>query len=67
MLLGGLAGALVGLATLALIARVAPPDRRGRVFRLARRGQSADRIARHARVPQDAGRTLLSPGIGARR
>jgi hypothetical protein len=42
-------------------------DRRSRVWHLARRGVSLARIARTARVPQDAVRSLLTPGPGARR
>jgi hypothetical protein len=42
-------------------------DRRGRVFQMARRGLPTSRIARRTHVPQDAVRTLLTPGMGARR
>jgi hypothetical protein len=42
-------------------------DRRGRVFQMARRGLPTSRIAGRARVPQDAVRTLLTPGMGTRR
>jgi len=57
-------------ATLALTAAFMwnrSQDRRGLVFQMARRGLPATRIARRARVPQDAVRTLLTPGMGARR
>jgi hypothetical protein len=61
------AGALVGtLAALALVLSLRR-DRRGMVWQMARRGQSPARIARRTRVPQDAVRTLLTPGLGARR
>ncbi|HTR97192.1 MAG TPA: hypothetical protein VMH61_04770 [Candidatus Acidoferrales bacterium] len=64
-LLAALFAALVALAWIALTLR--PGHSRRRVFRLARGGQPAERIARLVRVPQDAVRTLLTPGLGVRR
>jgi hypothetical protein len=61
----GLAALLVALLVTLAWRRAGDP--RGRVFQMARRGLPAERIARHARVPQDAVRTLLTPGLGARR
>jgi hypothetical protein len=61
------AGALGGLATLALIAFALRRNPRARVYRMARNGHAAERIARRTHVPQDAVRTLLTPGLGARR
>jgi hypothetical protein len=61
------AGALAGIVAIALLAAGLRRDPRGHVWRLARRGQPLSRIARSARVPQDAVRTLLTPGIGSRR
>lgn len=55
------------LAMAALITWRMRGDRRGLVFQMARRGLPTSRIARHARVPQDAVRTLLTPGMGSRR
>jgi hypothetical protein len=52
--------------TLAIVWRLSS-DRRGRVFQMARRGVSTTRIAGRTRVPQDAVRTLLTPGMGVRR
>jgi len=62
-----IAGALAGLATLAVLLTLSRRDRHARVWRLARRGWSPARIAPRARVPQDAVRTLLTPGLGTRR
>jgi len=62
------AGVLAALAALAWLALSLRPGRsRDRVFRLARRGLPAAGIARSVRVPQDAVRTLLTPGLGVRR
>jgi hypothetical protein len=63
-------GGLVVAGVLALASAIAwrvRTDRRGRVFHMARRGLHISRIARRAHVPQDAVRTLLTPGMGARR
>jgi hypothetical protein len=62
-----LAGALGGLALLALLAMTLRRDARGRVWRMARDGRPTSRIARDARLAQDAVRVLLTPGLGARR
>ena len=61
------AGVLAGLLALAMLALALRRDRRGHVWQLARRGLTPARIAHAARVPQDAVRTLLTPGLGARR
>jgi hypothetical protein len=65
--LPALAGVLAGLLALVTLALSLRRDRRGHVWQLARRGFSPMRIARSTRVPQDAVRTLLTPGLGARR
>lgn len=57
--------ALVALP--ATFAYRAARDRRRAVCRMAGRGLSATRIARSAHMPQDAVRTLLSPGLGSGR
>jgi hypothetical protein len=67
VLVPALAGALVGLLALVVLGFALRRDRRGHVWQLARRGMSSARIACTARVPQDAVRTLLTPGLGARR
>lgn len=61
------AGVLVALLALASFGIALRQDRRGRVWQLARRGMTLPRIARTARVPQDAVRSLLTPGLGPRR
>lgn len=61
------AGALVTLLALVSFGLALRQDRRSRVWQLARRGMTLARIARTARVPQDAVRSLLTPGLGARR
>ena len=61
------AGALVALLALVAFGITLRQDRRSRVWQLARRGMTLARIARTARVPQDAVRSLLTPGLGARR
>jgi hypothetical protein len=65
-LLAGLVVATVLALASALVWRVRN-DRRGRVFQMARRGLPTARIARRVHVPQDAVRTLLTPGMGSRR
>jgi hypothetical protein len=62
-----IAGVLAGVLALAVLGLALRRDRRGHVWQLARRGMSSARIACTARVPQDAVRTLLTPGLGARR
>ena len=62
-----LAGALASLGALAALVTARRRDPRGTVWQLARRGLPPSRIAPRARVPQDAVRTLLTPGVGARR
>lgn len=61
---GTLAGLALGAGLLVLIGR---DGTRKRVFRLARQGRTTARIARDARLPQDAVRAMLTPGVGARR
>lgn len=63
---GSLAGLLLLSALVPLMRRL-PRDPRELVFQMARRGEPMALISRHARMPQDAVRTLLAPGIGARR
>ena len=65
--MGGALAGLVLLMSLARLARRAPRDPRSLVFRLAGRGEPMAFIARSARMPQDAVRTLLAPGVGSRR
>jgi hypothetical protein len=60
------AGALAGFGLVVALA-FARRDARGRVWRLARRGFTPAHIAPRTRVPQDAVRTLLTPGVGSRR
>jgi hypothetical protein len=62
-----LAGALAGLALLALLLAALRRDPRARVLQLARAGRSTRRIAREARLPEDAVRTLLAAGRSRRR
>lgn len=62
-----LAGVLAGLLVIAVSGLALRRDRRNRVWQLARRGMTLARIARTARVPQDAVRSLLTPGLIARR
>jgi len=64
---GGALAGLVLLTSAAWFAARAPQDPRSLVFRLARRGEPMALIARSARMPQDAVRTLLAPGVGSRR
>ncbi len=61
------AGAIAGLVAVVSLVAMLRRDPRGRVWALARAGHSPERIARRTRVPQDAVRTMLTPGVGARR
>jgi len=61
------AGVLAGLLVIAVLGLALRRDRRGRVWQLARRGMTLPRIARTARLPQDAVRSLLTPGLVVRR
>ena len=65
--LPAVAGGCAALLALVAFGTAMRRDRRGRVWQLARRGMSLARIARTARVPQDAVRSLLTPGLDARR
>jgi hypothetical protein len=65
--LPALAGVLAGALALLTFGLAFRRDRRGRVWQLARRGVPPSRIARTAGLPQDAVRTLLTPGLGSRR
>ena len=62
-----LAGVLAGLLVIAVLGLALRRDRRSRVWQLARRGTTLARIARTARIPQDAVRSLLAPGLVVRR
>lgn len=66
---GSLVGlfALTGLFWLVRRTHRSKRDTRSLVFSLARRGAPTAAIARSARVPQDAVRTMLAPGLDARR
>ena len=59
--------ALTGFFWLARRTHMARRDTRSLVFQLARRGAPTAAIARSARVPQDAVRTMLAPGVDVRR
>lgn len=59
--------ALTGFFWLARRTHMARRDTRSLVFSLARRGAPTAAIARSARMPQDAVRTLLAPGVDVRR